>query len=306
MNQSATTIRVLGAAGRVRNIQNIQNIQQSVDSKISLDIFIISWPGYESRALEIENSMSEIDGKVHVIYSHGAVDFKPPPHWVVLSDDAFYGAKFLKSLELCSGDVMLQIQADADCGDWPGVVEKCQSAFAKMPDLGLWAPLVDWTPWSLSMTSLNKGERGTRHRVSMVDGIVWALGVRAQHRMRELDYSVNRFGRGIDLAAASFAMAHSLMVVVDSDIKVTHPRGSGYSETEANAQLQVFLDQLDSSEKLAQDVIQKLHAARIREEKRTLHYRANQLYRGMSDPLYRLLKSLFGNRHSGTNSNPHG
>ena len=140
----------------------------------------------------------------------------------------------------------------------------------------------------------------------MVDGIVWALGVRAQNRMRELDYSVNPLGRGIDLAAASFAMAHGLMAVVDSNIKVTHPRGSGYSETEANAQLHVFLDQLDSSEKLARDAIQKLQTARIREEKRALLYLSNRFYRGVSDPLYRVLKSLFGNRHSGTNSNPYG
>ena len=187
---------------------------------------------------------------------------------------------------------MLQIQADAHCDDWPGLVQKCQEAYATTHDLGLWAPLVYWTPWTLSRTSLERTKNHVAHRVSMVDGIVWALGAKTVHRMRELDYSINPLGRGIDLAAASFAMAHGLPVVVDSSVRVKHPRGSGYSEAEANNQLRVFLNQLDSAEKLAHEAIQNLQIERIKREKKSFSHLANRLYRHVSNPLYRSLRPL--------------
>ena len=262
-------------------------------SDISLHTFIISWPGFEAKASKIEHSLPPRIGKVHVIHSPGnSSDFEIPPHWVVLPDDSFYGAKFLKSLELCSSDVMLQIQADADSVDWPEVIRQCQSAFAENHDLGLWAPLVDWTPWSLSRTSLDRQKKDSPQRVSMVDGIVWALGTKTLRRLRELDFSVNPLGRGIDLAAASFVMANGQHAIVDPRVRVTHPRGSGYSEADANHQLHVFLTQLNSLERVALHAIQELQVKRVQREKRSPAYIANKLFRKVFDPLYKVLSAF--------------
>lgn len=271
----------------------MQSGESSLSLEISMHTFIISWPGFEAKALEIEKQLSQQPGKVHVIHSLGdSRDFEVPPHWVILRNEAFYGAKFLKSLELCSSDVMLQIQADAHCDNWPEIIRSCRLAFAENPDLGLWAPLVDWTPWSIARTSLAKPKKGIPVRVSMVDGIVWALGVKTLQRMRQIDFSMNPLGRGIDLAAASFAMAHGLDAVVDPRVKVAHPRGSGYSESDANHQLEIFLAQLNAPEKLAREAIQKLQGERIRREKQSLSYIADKLFRRIFDPLYRRFKSI--------------
>jgi hypothetical protein len=162
---------------RVKIKKNDMHVGDSnVSLKIAIHSFIISWPGFEEKALEIEKLLSQQAGNVHVIHSRGdSSDFEIPAHWVILPNEAFYGAKFSKSLELCSSDVMLQIQADAHSDDWPEIIHRCHLAFAENHDLGLWAPLVDWTPWSLARTSLEKPQKDSPVRVSMVDGIVWAL-----------------------------------------------------------------------------------------------------------------------------------
>lgn len=271
----------------------MQSAEPYLSLAISMHTFIISWPGFEAKAREIEEHISQQPGKVNVIHSRGdSGDFEVPPHWVILPNDAFYGAKFFKSLELCSGEIMLQIQADAHCDDWPEVIRRCRLAFGGNPDLGLWAPLVDWTPWSIARTFLEKPKKGLPVRVSMVDGIVWALGVKTLERMKQIDFSMNPLGRGIDLAAASFAMAHGFDAVVDPRVKVAHPRGSGSSETDANQQLEIFLAQLSAPERLARQAIQKLQGERIRREKQSLSYIANKLFRRILDPLYKGFKSI--------------
>jgi hypothetical protein len=138
----------------------MHGIESELSQSVSIHTFIISWPGFGAKALKIENSLSQRTGKVQVIHSPGdSSDFEAPPHWVILPNEAFYGAKFVKSLELCASDVMLQIQADAHCDNWADIAESCESAFADNQDLGLWAPLVDWTPWSLARTSLEKPKK---------------------------------------------------------------------------------------------------------------------------------------------------
>lgn len=126
----------------------------------------------------------------------------------------------------------------------------------------------------------------------MVDGIVWALGTRTLDRLRELDFSTNPFGRGIDLAAASFVMAQGFDAVVDPIVRVSHPRGSGYSEADANNQLHVFLAQLNPAEKLAKEAIEKLQRERLQREKRSPLYLARKFFRMVSDPLYRRFRAI--------------
>jgi hypothetical protein len=104
----------------------------------------------------------------------------------------------------------------------------------------------------------------------MVDGIVWALGVATRKRLAKFDYSANPLGRGIELAAAAFARAHGVVALVDSTIRVFHPRGSGYSEAEAGRQLNVFLEQLTEPEREARVFIEQVQLQRLRRHKRAL------------------------------------
>jgi len=231
--------------------------------------FILSWPGFEEKARVLELAVAGATDHLSVIHSlTGPSDATIPDHWIVLPDGAYYGVKFEKSLELCEADVMLHIQADVECDEWPRFLAECRNAFASHPDLALFAPLVDWTPWSLERTTLEWSQKKRVHRVSMVDGIVWAIGPATLQRLRHLDYTTNPLGRGIELAAAAFARAHGQLALVDATIKVSHPQGSGYSEADAARQLNAFLEQLTEPEKAARVFIERLHLKRLRRQKR--------------------------------------
>lgn len=233
--------------------------------------FILSWPGFEEKARALELAVAGATDHLSVIHSlTGPSRAEIPDHWVVLPDGAYYGVKFEKSLELCEGDVMLHIQADVECDEWPRFLEECTKAFASRSDLALFAPLVDWTPWSLARTTLERSPKKPVHRVSMVDGIVWAMGPATLERLRHLDYTTNPLGRGIELAAAAFARANGYVALVDATIAVSHPQGSGYSEADAAMQLSAFLEQLTEPERAARVFIERLHLTRLRRQKRAV------------------------------------
>lgn len=52
-----------------------------------------------------------------------------------------------------------------------------------------------------------------------------------------VDLELNRLGWGIDLALCHFARLHRMLVLVDDKVRVVHPRGRGYSKTEAREQM---------------------------------------------------------------------
>lgn len=255
----------------------------------NVQVIVLSWPGVEENAFQIESSLRQIPANVAVIHSlTGVSKFSAPDNWIVLPDGSYYGIKFEESLNLCRQPIMLHIQADATSTDWVATVESCAKAFSESPDLGLWAPLVDYTPWTLARTTLEKKPRVGQNRVSMIDGIVWAIGHEVLTRLRQLDYQSNPLGRGIELAAAAMCHSWNLEVVVDSRLRVEHPRGSGYSETEAAIQLEIFLSQLSAEEQEARRWIEQRHIRAIRAEKRTMRRILSKTARAILDPVYKL------------------
>ena len=249
---------------------------------------MLSWPGFEENALRIERSLAPFFPRVNVIHSlTGVSAFPLPANWIVLPDGSYYGRKFEESLRIANEGHMLHIQADADFEDWQALVRSCEFAFSDIARLGLWAPLVDYTPWSLSRTVLEKRPQQGLNRVSMVDGIVWAISETVLARLRQFSFEGNPLGRGIELAAAAVSKTLSLDVVVDSRLKVCHPRGSGYSEAEAALQLHEFLQQLSPGEKLCLKWIEDFQVLRIAKEKRTLKNAYSQVLKKFLDPIYR-------------------
>lgn len=255
----------------------------------TLHIFVLSWPGYESQALRIEKNLCKVFPHVHVIHSlTGASEFSVPAHWIVLPDGYYYGRKFEESLKIAHEGHMLHIQADADSDDWEGLVRSCEDAFFSDPRLGLWSPMVDYTPWSLRRTVLEKLAQPGLNRVSMVDGIVWAISETVLTRLRQFSFDMNPLGRGIEVAAAAVSRDLGLNVIVDSSINVRHPRGSGYSEAEAARQLQEFLKQLSTSEQVGRKWIEDLQIMRIANEKRASKRVCSRIKMKLLDPIYKL------------------
>jgi len=266
---------------------------------VDLHVVVLSWPGHEQNALHVEKELSEVVRRVTVIHSlTGESSFSLPAHWVVMSDTSFYGAKFSQSLELHDEGVMLQIQADATCLDWPALAVRCREIFdAEGEKLGLWSPHVDWTSWNYARTHIRPWNSKGLAPVIKVDGIVWAIAPKVLERLAQFDYTGNNLGWGIDSAAAAIATTRGLAILLDSTQDVVHPRGSAYAAAEAGRQAGDFLAQLSPEESEENERIALWGKEKIRLEKSALGYRLNKTIKRIADPLYRSIRSLLPGAH---------
>lgn len=212
--------------------------------------FIISWSGTEDRARMIAASVvGEVDS-LTVIYSNTSdTDLIGPGDWVRVPDEWFYGRKFRACLERHGAGIMLQIQADAECDDWPDLIRKCRVAHASDSTLGIWAPDIRFTPWESALVDIDQAHEDDVVPVAQTDGIVWSIVEPIVSRLRLLDYEQNNLGWGIDWIAGCCARVSNLRVLRDRSILVRHPPGAGYSRDEARQQMDVFLRQMTSQER---------------------------------------------------------
>jgi hypothetical protein len=155
--------------------------------------------------------------------------------------------------------------ADARCDDWPGLARRCRQAFALLPALGVWAPEVEGTFWTLprvrvSPIQLCSSQGVVLDRlncVSMLDAIVWAIRRDVADRLASLDYEANNLGWGICEAACAHSQVTGHLAVVDSAVQVFHPLGSGYDHAEARAQRDAFVEMLTIQERMQIALIRK-------------------------------------------------
>lgn len=214
----------------------------------SVHAFVFSWPGWEENARRIACNLLGCVDRLTVIYKtedanleHGA------GQWVRIPDDWYYGMQCRKSMELFSCDVMVHVQADAECEDWPRLISRCRHAFRDHPQVGIWSPDVFHTSHTPDRTGIWPIDHDLL-AVTNTDGVVWAISKDIVAWMKTLDYSCNNMGWLISEAAAAHAFTNNRLVLLDLGVKVTHPKGSGYDRNVARKQSEVFLKQLSSTE----------------------------------------------------------
>lgn len=225
-------------------------------------VCIVSWTGKHDAALAIESQLVGRWPDTTVIWSDRDDSHVRPSHWLRVPDADFFGAKFARMLGRFDADMLFLITADTRCPDWSVVVETCEEDFARMPALGVWSPVVNFSPWQLGLVSLGKVPGTRLHKVVQTDSIVWGMSRRVVDRLRRLDYAQNNLGWGIDTAACMFCHANSLLPVMDPQVDITHPRGTAYDAELADRQFQRFLQQLSPDEmRIAVEMRKRIDAA---------------------------------------------
>jgi len=233
-------------------------------SSARLHVFILCWPGKEENARHISRAVVGHADQLTVLYK-GDGDLAEPGagEWRRIDDAWYYGRQFRETLALNTGDVMMHIQADATCGDWPGVLARCREAFQAVPAAGVWSPNVYHSWYTPELTHIHLLEPRGLAAVTVTDGVVWALSTRVTDRLKALSYESNNIGWGLTEVAASLAATHDMLVVMDVDLKVDHPKGSGYDRGEALRQAAVFSRQLSPAQRAYIDLL--LATARMRD-----------------------------------------
>jgi glycosyltransferase involved in cell wall biosynthesis len=219
---------------------------------IRVHVFVIAWHGVESNARHIAQSLDGLADSLTVIYStRDGQSLTGPGKWEQVPNEEYFGKKFQRVIDAFQGDVCLLVHADAFHDSWADVLEKCRTAFVeRRAQLGVWAPDVDHKAVPTQVARLLFLDKHGQCAVTQTDCVVCAFGSPVMDRLKQLDFSQNNLGWGIDWAAIAYAYTHHLLVVVDQTLTVKHAPGRGYASEEAQRQMVSFLKQLTPQEQL--------------------------------------------------------
>jgi hypothetical protein len=228
-------------------------------------VFVVSWHGQHERAAAIADAIYRGGGDVRIVFSDPdlvrVLDTECPA--IRRPDNLFWADKFRACLDRCKADTMLVIQADCECDDWPGLVERCRSVLATVPQCAVWAPHIDGTPYSSAYATFDRLSADGLYAAVQTDGIVMGLARPVLERLRLARLDDNRYGWGIDQMAIAAAYATGHLAVVDLSQRVVHPAIRGYPTEEAHAQWQAFLKQLTPLEQEWHDALWRYLAAAV-------------------------------------------
>ena len=216
---------------------------------IRIHAFIICWSGMEDNARHIARSIHHLVDELSVVYSNKNDTIETGAgNWIQVPDTWFFGKKFQTCLQLHTGGILLQIQADAASDNWPALVNHCKSAYAQFDNIGVWAPNVDYTWWTDDRVLIRHIESSKMVMVAQTDCTVWSFSENVLQRLRAFDYDHNNFGWGIDWVAIAYSVANHLLVLRDMSITIKHRQETGYKKEEAEQQMNNFFKQMTPSE----------------------------------------------------------
>ncbi len=220
-------------------------------------VCIISWTGKHDKAKSIYKSLKNSVQKLTIIYSDQDPNFCFEDEYssTKTSNELFWADKFKTSIDTFTENVLLIIHADCECENWKLLFKKCENAFSANEKLGIWTPKTTGTVFPGEITKILSSSDEKLFYVAYIDGIVFAVNRKIGNRMKQLDYSKNVYGWGIDWFAAAYAHSEGMALVMDNTISINHPTDRGYDSAIALEKMKSFLDQMDFKERIQYSLI---------------------------------------------------
>lgn len=204
-------------------------------------VYIFSWKHVTENAVALYNNISPHFPRTTLINcDENSPDLPIPVDRIIQLDDRYYyGGQFHTAINsVPPGKILACIVGDVSPdADWAGLATRAVAAFNR-GDIGVYAPNVYYTYW----TSRGAHIADELFDVQNTDCTCWFLHPSLVERFRPLDYfSLSNFGWGIDKIFCGGARAAGLHVARDYSMMVTQPKGTAYSEREANIQMQALM-----------------------------------------------------------------
>ena len=217
-------------------------------------VFIISWPGHHENAMAIARQLIAHSSLVSVVYSDLDPNFNFVPEanveFIKRPNTLYFGDKFKACLDHCKANHILLIHADCEYKDWVSLLKGYEHTITHYPDMAVWCPEIDETPWTQAKTGIGSIDGTPLEVLAMFDAIVFGLNTDIIERMRRVNYEENIYGWGIDWMIAAHVRTLNHLIIMDKSFRVHHKGGANYDMHEARLQMQTFLNQLTKQERL--------------------------------------------------------
>lgn len=142
----------------------------------------------------------------------------------------FYSGLFNEAAKL--GDDIMIITSDVSIDEEN--YDKLVGKLKTLENVGCYSPSL--TNHSRCHDFLRKKGSGLRD-VKFVEGFFSLIKKDVLEKIAPIDVSINKLGWGIDIATGFYCSQLGLRCVVDDDVQITHPAGTGYEMYEASTQM---------------------------------------------------------------------
>ncbi len=204
--------------------------------------FIFNWPGVSENARRLQRQFADLGVDIHVVNSDESEDDNGLPNWVNIGDSGYMVQQYAKARELFSRTYFLGMFADIYDVEAELILKRACHVFSTY-DCGAYAPNIDFMAWNFRRRSLPKLEKHL-YEVPNAESLLTFI-----HRdvLTELvlDPEKYRIGWGIDFVVSFLADQQGKKVIRDYITTVTHPRGKGYSNAAAAAEMEQFINDRD-------------------------------------------------------------
>lgn len=154
-------------------------------------------------------------------------------HFDLTFPNIYYNGLINKAYELLTANHthLFIITSDVDIPN-PEMLRDRMMDILKQPSVGVYAPSVIHTTHNHMHNRKSKGVR----RVTFTDGFCYAIPKEFLKDICPIDLAINRIGHATDMYMGYLGMIYKRYAVVDDMMTVDHPKGSGYSSSEARIQ----------------------------------------------------------------------
>lgn len=201
---------------------------------MKIQVFIFNYDHFEN-ATRLFHGFSSLGLDTYWVNCESPNDPElPDSDRVIKLPNVYYSGQWNEALRLATGDVILITNADVGVKSPGRLVSRMRAFYEKYGDrAGLYAPNVNWTPWTYNPALLEDIGDDLK-KVVATDSTIWSLRTPIARRVGPLDLSVNKLGWGIEVVAAYYCMTEGRLVVRDYGIRCDHPQSTAYNRGAAD------------------------------------------------------------------------
>jgi len=209
--------------------------------KEQCQVFIFSWRRVSENAKQLQKQFSGLGLETFVINSDETENDNGLPNWVNIGESGYMVQQYAKAKEVFDRTYFVELFADIYDVNAELIVERACYVFSEY-DCGVYAPNADYIEWNFDRKRLPKLERNL-YEVKNAESLLSFIhkDVLAGLKLSPEKY---RIGWGIDFLVCILASRQGKLVVRDYATTVRHPKGKGYSGSEARQEYEQFVEDL--------------------------------------------------------------
>ncbi len=205
--------------------------------------FLCQWKGHEQNAVALQE---KIEPFIDLTVISTQENPKPKyPNWIYLTENAYFSEQWNKAVQLFSGDIFFQIQADACFDDFEALFKKVKALFLS-ERIGVYEPNIEVTAFQYDSSRLPAFSDKV-YEVPLTDSICWFIKGDILLKLPRIDLNVNKYGWGICAAIAAITHLNNKICVRDYSFTVHHPPARGYPGAKALNERRKYIQTLEQS-----------------------------------------------------------